>query len=186
MANNFGWPIATPRPAAPTGPRLADDIASVAHRWVAAAYDDLRRAGPERADQVRRLLDGYVIPWFGPQTTTVADVSYGMTHQWLLAMAGRGRTALNEPPMRTPLPPAGSEGSGPPPTDCQLSLRQAAVAGQVSLSTARRRWRDGELPGAYATRMATSGCPHRERWFCEIRSQRSRRGRRRGQGSPSR
>ena len=149
MANNFGWPIATPRPLAPTSLRLADDVASVAHRWVAAAYDDLHRAGPERADQVRHLLDGYVIPWFGPQTVTVADISYAMTHQWLLALAGRGRVVADEPPMATAPSLAGSGASGAPPSDRPLSLRQAAEVGQVSLSTARRRWRDGQLPGAY-------------------------------------
>jgi hypothetical protein len=31
----------------------------------------------------------------------------------------------------------------------ELSLKEAAAAGQVSLATARRRWRDGELVGAY-------------------------------------
>jgi hypothetical protein len=31
----------------------------------------------------------------------------------------------------------------------ELSLREVAQEGEVSIATARRRWRDGELPGAY-------------------------------------
>ena len=31
----------------------------------------------------------------------------------------------------------------------ELSLREVAAMGEVSLATARRRWRDGELTGAY-------------------------------------
>jgi len=80
MANAFGWPLATTRPAVLADREVTADVASVARRWVVAAYDDLRRAGPERADQVRQILDDHVIPWFGPQTNTVADVSYVMTH----------------------------------------------------------------------------------------------------------
>lgn len=57
--------------------------------WVAAAYDDLRRAGPDRARQVRRILDSYVVPWFGPQTATVADITYPMVHEWLLMLVDR-------------------------------------------------------------------------------------------------
>jgi integrase len=143
MANTFGWPPATTRPSIPASYALADDVASVARRWAAAAYDDLRRAGPERADQVRSILDGYVVPWFGPQTTTVADVSYVMAHQWLLALAGRGPTGPDD----RPLGPAVGEGASR--ADRSLSLREVAETGQVSLTTARRRWRDGELPGAY-------------------------------------
>lgn len=143
MANTFGWPPATTRPCVPASRELANDIASVARRWVAAAYDDLRRAGPERADQVRHLIDGYIVPWFGPQTTTVADVSYVMTHGWLLALAGRGPTGADG---RHLGPIVGKEASG---ADGELSLREAAETGQVSLTTARRRWRHGELPGAY-------------------------------------
>lgn len=52
------------------------DVASVARMWVAAAYDDLRRAGPDRAVQVRRILDAYVVPWFGPQTASVGEITY--------------------------------------------------------------------------------------------------------------
>jgi hypothetical protein len=63
--------------------------------WVAAAYDDLRRAGPDRAKQVRRILDGYVLPWFAPQTTTVGDISYFMVHDWLLHLVGRRRAGAD-------------------------------------------------------------------------------------------
>ena len=69
------------------------DVATVSRLWVAAAYDDLRRAGPDRAMQVRRILDGYVVPWFGPQTSTVGDISYFMVHEWLLTLVGRRRSA---------------------------------------------------------------------------------------------
>jgi integrase len=118
------------------------DVASVARMWVAAAYEDLRRAGPDRATQVRGILDRYVVPWFGPQTGAVGDITYFMVHDWLLTLVGRrpggpddGRPALAVP------------GYGA--TDRELSLRQVADAAEVSLATARRRWRDGELPGAY-------------------------------------
>ena len=42
---------------------------------MAAAYEDLRRAGPERADQVRRVVDTYLVPWFAPKTKTVSDIT---------------------------------------------------------------------------------------------------------------
>lgn len=143
MANTFGWPPATTRPSLPASHELANDVGSVARRWVATAYDNLRRAGPERADQVRHILDGYIAPWFGPQTTTVADVSYVMTHGWLLALAGREPVGPDDRQPGPTMAPGASR------TDDELSLRQAAATGQVSLTTARRRWRDGELPGAY-------------------------------------
>jgi hypothetical protein len=68
--------------------------------WVAAAYDDLRRAGPDRARQVRRILDGYLLPWFAPQTTTAGEISYFMVHDWLLHLVGRGQgePAAADPP----------------------------------------------------------------------------------------
>ena len=56
-----------------------------------AAYEDLRRGGPERAERVRRIVDGYLVPWFAPRTTTIADVSYLMAHEWLLRLVGRDR-----------------------------------------------------------------------------------------------
>ena len=84
MVNRYAWTGAVNpdagRPA--TSEReLRADVASVGRVWVDAAYDDLRRAGPDRAEQMRRILDSYVIPWFGPQTSTVVDVSYFMVHQ---------------------------------------------------------------------------------------------------------
>lgn len=118
------------------------DVESVARMWVAAAYDDLRRAGPDRARQVRRILDGYVLPWFAPQTSTVGDISYFMVHDWLLHLVGRRQ---GEPAASAPAEPqliAVGQGR-------ELSLREAAVTARVSVSTVRRRWRDGELVGAY-------------------------------------
>ena len=58
-----------------------------------AAYEDLRRGGPDRAERVRRIIDGYLVPWFAPRTTTVADVTYYMAHDWLLHLVGREHTA---------------------------------------------------------------------------------------------
>ena len=67
----------------------ATDIATVGELWVATAYDDLRRAGPDRATQVRWILSRYVNPWFGPQTSTIGEVTYFMVHAWLMRLAGR-------------------------------------------------------------------------------------------------
>ncbi len=67
----------------------AKDIASVGELWVATGYDDLRRAGPDRATQVPWILSRYVIPWFGPQTSTIGDVTYFMVHAWLMRLTGR-------------------------------------------------------------------------------------------------
>jgi integrase len=126
----------------PARREVPDDVASVAQMWVSAAYDDLRRAGPDRGIQVRGILDRYVIPWFGPRTTCVGDISYFMVHEWLLTLVGRRRSE-----------PAGRQKSSVIPrqskADRELSLREAAEVGQVSLATVRRRWRDGELSGAY-------------------------------------
>ena len=49
-------------------PQYQPDIASVANAWMAAAYEDLRRGGPERAERVRRIVDAYLVPWFAPRT----------------------------------------------------------------------------------------------------------------------
>lgn len=102
-----------------------------------AAYEDLRRAGPDRAVQVRRLLDAYVIPWFGPKTATVGDISYFMVHEWLLSLVGRARTE----PQEVEAAPVvlGLVGDG------ELSLRETAAAAEVSVATVRRRWQAGEL-----------------------------------------
>jgi len=70
----------------------ATDIASVGELWVTRAYDDLRRAGPDRATQVRWILSRYVNPWFEPQTSTIGEVTYFMVHAWLMRLAGRGDT----------------------------------------------------------------------------------------------
>lgn len=40
---------------------------------------------------MRRVLDSYVIPWFGSQTSTVGDITYFMVHEWLLILIGRRR-----------------------------------------------------------------------------------------------
>ena len=134
-------PRRTATPAPPPPAKLSPDIASVAHAWMAAAYEDLRRGGPERAERVRRLVEGFLIPWFAPRTTTVSDVSYFMAHEWLLHLVGRNTA----PRRRTSAAPGLPGAVG----DQELSLAQAADAAGVSLPTARRRWRAGQLPGAY-------------------------------------
>lgn len=121
---------------------VPDDVASVAQMWVAAAYDDLRRAGPDRGIRVRGVLDRYVIPWFGPQTSTVGEITYLMVHEWLLTLVGRQLSGVRDSQ-------PGSEDVEASRAKGDLSLREAAEAGDVSLATARRRWRDGELSGAY-------------------------------------
>jgi hypothetical protein len=137
MDNAYRWfPAATP-----ANREVPADVASVAQMWVAATYDDLRRAGPDRGTRVRGVLDRYVIPWFGPQTSSVGDITYFMVHEWLLTLVGRQRSEPDHHP-----PP---EVVGAPRTYRDLSLREAAEAGEVSVATVRRRWRDGELTGAY-------------------------------------
>ena len=91
MTNIYAWsagqdPVGATRQS-PS--ELAADFRSVADLWVATAYDDLRRAGPDRAVQVRWILERYVHPWFVPQTDTIGDVTYFMVHAWLLRLAGR-------------------------------------------------------------------------------------------------
>lgn len=129
-------------PATPARREIPDDVASVAQMWVAATYDDLRRAGPDRGTRVRGVLDRYVIPWFGPQTASVGDITYFMVHEWLLTLVGRGRS---EPDDRLPTPEVVRAARALR----ELSLREAAQAAEVSVTTVRRRWRDGELTGAY-------------------------------------
>lgn len=91
MKNVYAWSAGIdhigPLPSV-RGP-LAADIRSVGELWVSTAYDGLRRAGPDRATQVRWILNRYVIPWFGPQTSTIGDVTYFMVHAWLMRLAGR-------------------------------------------------------------------------------------------------
>ena len=128
-----------------TTPNISPDIASVANAWMAAAYDDLRRGGPERADRVRRIVEAYLVPWFAPRTETVADVTYFMAHEWLLHLVGRTNaqaptSARSGAPDRPGSPVAGTG---------EVGLQEAALICGLSLPTMRRRWRDGQLPGAY-------------------------------------
>ena len=51
---------------APTVTKIQPDVASVAKAWMSAAYEDLRRGGPDRAERVRRIVEGYLVPWFAP------------------------------------------------------------------------------------------------------------------------
>jgi integrase len=125
--------VAKPEPA-----KLAPDIASVSKAWMAAAYEDLRRGGPERADRVRRIVEAYLVPYFAPRTTTVADVTYQHCHDWLLSLVGRDQPAQH-----------GVARSTTPVGDEEIGLAELAQAAGVSLPTARRRWRAGALPGAY-------------------------------------
>ena len=146
MVNAYEWSPFAKETSVQVGAQarreVPSDVASVSQMWVAAAYDDLRRAGPDRGAQVRGVLDRYVIPWFGPQTSGVGDISYFMVHEWLLTLVGRRRS---EPADRQKSPAVLGVSSA----DREFSLREAAEVGQVSLATARRRWRDGELTGAY-------------------------------------
>jgi integrase len=146
-----GQPIPDPvrRPvrnevAAPT-PQISPDIASVANAWMSAAYEDLRRAGPERAESVRRIVDAYLVPWFAPRTKTMTDVTYFMAHEWLLHLVGRVNAPTPSVARRV-----GSEQSGQPDSTIgEVGLAEAARLCGLSLPTMRRRWRDGQLPGAY-------------------------------------
>ncbi|HZT67368.1 MAG TPA: hypothetical protein VFA11_16385 [Acidimicrobiales bacterium] len=117
--------------------KVAQDIASVSKAWMAAAYEDLRRGGPERAERVRRIVEAYLVPYFAPRTTSVAEVTYQHCHDWLLSLVGRDQTA--RPRI------ARASGSG----DGEMGLAELAKAAGVSLPTARRRWQAGALPGAY-------------------------------------
>jgi hypothetical protein len=123
--------------------KIHPDVASVARAWMNAAYEDLRRGGPERAVRVRRIIDGYLVPWFAPRTTTISDLSYLMAHDWLLHLVGRDRSRTTGRSVVL-VPALGLLDSGE-----ELSLSHAAEAAGVSLPTVRRRWRAGQLPGAY-------------------------------------
>ena len=131
--------------AKPPSAKMQSDVASVAKAWMAAAYEDLRRGGPDRAERVRRIVDGYLVPWFAPRTTTVSDITYYMAHDWLLHLVGREHvpTTRSASAGLAPLP-----ASVDPETD-ELGLAAVARLCGVSLPTVRRRWRQGELPGAY-------------------------------------
>jgi integrase len=128
--------------AKPAPARIQPDVASVAKAWMSAAYEDLRRGGPDRAERVRRIVDGYLVPWFAPRTTTISDLSYLMAHEWVLHLIGRQQTAAPSIKRTRPLPQRETDAT-------ELSLAEAARAAGVSVPTVRRRWRDGRLPGAY-------------------------------------
>jgi integrase len=144
--DSFRNPLTVPRPkslAKPIVPVIRPDVASVAQAWMTAAYDDLRRGGPERADRVRRIVEAYLVPWFAPRTTSIADVTYPMAHEWLLRLVGRDRPGSTG---KVPVWPASVRSDD---RDAVLGLADVADAAGVSLPTARRRWRAGQLPGAY-------------------------------------
>ncbi|MGB7051924.1 MAG: hypothetical protein WBG41_10165, partial [Acidimicrobiales bacterium] len=125
--------------------QISPDIASVANAWMAAAYEDLRRAGPERAESVRRIVDAYLVPWFAPRTKTITDVTYLMAHEWLLHLVGR----VNAPTPSAPRRPGSERPGQPNGASGEVGLAEAARLCGLSLPTLRRRWRDGQLPGAY-------------------------------------
>jgi hypothetical protein len=59
-ADGWSW-TASPNPWSPevlAARGVVGDVASVAEMWVVATYDDFRRAGPDRAAQIRRTLRG--------------------------------------------------------------------------------------------------------------------------------
>jgi integrase len=131
------------QPARPQPAKIAPDIASVAKAWMSAAYEDLRRGGPDRAERVRRLVEGYLVPYFAPRTTTIADVTYQHCHDWLLSLVGRDQPALAKHNSAAAVVAADDE---------EIGLAELARRAGVSLPTVRRRWRAGTLPGAYRDR----------------------------------
>ncbi|MGH9055037.1 MAG: hypothetical protein ACRDYY_04110, partial [Acidimicrobiales bacterium] len=141
-------PVRRPVPPKPVDQpaTISPDVASVANAWMAAAYEDLRRAGPERADQVGRVVDTYLIPWFAPKTKTVSDITYFMAHDWLLHLVGRLNT---KPPSSARGRTTDRPGLPIPVTSGEVGLAEAARLCGLSLPTLRRRWHDGQLPGAY-------------------------------------
>ncbi|MHB1924783.1 MAG: hypothetical protein ACYCSJ_08845, partial [Acidimicrobiales bacterium] len=136
-----------PKPVPPKPAKIQPDIASVANAWMNAAYEDLRRGGPDRTERVRRIIDGYLVPWFAPRTSTVADVTYYMAHDWLLHLVGRDPVTKTRSAQSMAAASANSAahtgGAG------ELTLIEVARLSGMSTATVRRRWRDGELPGAY-------------------------------------
>jgi AcrR family transcriptional regulator len=151
-------PTRQPKPAPPKPAKIQPDIASVANAWMNAAYEDLRRGGPDRAERVRRIIDGYLVPWFAPRTTTVADVTYYMAHDWLLHLVGREHPTKTRSIPATPALSAVSAGTGR--ESEELTLAEVARLSGMSLPTVRRRWRDGELPGAYRNVKGHVRVPH--------------------------
>jgi hypothetical protein len=151
-------PTSRPKPAAPKPAKIQPDIASVAKAWMDAAYEDLRRGGPDRAERVRRIIDGYLVPWFAPRTTTVADVTYYMAHDWLLHLVGR-----EHPTGARSVPATAAFSAASPGTNRrsgELTLAEVSRLSGMSLPTVRRRWRDGELPGAYRNPKGHIRVPH--------------------------
>jgi integrase len=132
--------------AEPEVQKISPDIASVASAWMAAAYEDLRRGGPERAESVRRIVEAYLVPWFAPRTETIADVTYYMVHEWLLHLVGRaGSNGSNG----STAPGGTGAARTEPDQRREVSLQEAARLCGVSVPTMRRRWRAGQLRGAY-------------------------------------
>ena len=146
-----------PKLTKPAAAKLQPDVASVAKAWMDAAYEDLRRGGPDRAERVRRIIDGYLVPWFAPRTTTVADVTYYMAHDWLLHLVGREHTTKTR---SVPATPAVAASAGSDRGTEELTLAEVARLSGMSLPTVRRRWRDGELPGAYRNPKGHVRVPH--------------------------
>ena len=101
-----------------------------------------RRAGTGRAGPAHRRRRTWS-RGSRPAPTTITDVSYLMAHEWLLRLVGRDRPGSpgNSRSWLAPMSSDGGEG--------ELSLAEAAQAAGVSLPTVRRRWRAGQLPGAY-------------------------------------
>jgi hypothetical protein len=66
-ARSTGRVPRSPAHRPPQAPEARDDITSVAEARTVAVYEDLRRGGPERAERVRRLIEGYIVPWFAPR-----------------------------------------------------------------------------------------------------------------------
>jgi predicted site-specific integrase-resolvase len=153
----------TPKTPAPDV-RLQGDIASVCKAWTVAAYDDLRRAGPERADQIRHLIETYLVPWFAPRTQSVTDITYFMAHDWLLWLVGREKGQTPSGTVRPSHRDVSSIGRG------EVGLAEAAEICRVSLPTVRRRWQDGLLPGAYRNDHGQVRVP--EQALAKIRSKR--------------
>lgn len=133
-------------------PKVAADVASVSKAWMAAAYEDLRRGGPDRAERVRRLIEGYLVPYFAPRTTTVSDITYQLCHDWLLALVGRDQSSPTGLATTAGAAVGGRAGE-------EIGLAELARRAKVSLPTARRRWRSGTLPGAYRDRQGQVRVP---------------------------
>ncbi len=68
-----------PKLTKPAAAKLQPDVASVAKAWMDAAYEDLRRGGPDRAERVRRIIDGYlVLKQANPRQSCVGSAPIGV------------------------------------------------------------------------------------------------------------